>query len=59
MTPGIIAEIQVLAERAERLRIAKNIRLLAIEGRASGKSENATAVLDHLADMIERGEFSK
>ncbi|ARU40178.1 hypothetical protein CCB80_03110 [Armatimonadetes bacterium Uphvl-Ar1] len=63
MTPASIAEIQLLAERAERSKIAANIRLLAVQGREdarkSGRDERSTAILDQLADMIERGDFSE
>lgn len=63
MNAASVAEIQLLAERAERSKIAKNLRLLAIQGREdarrAGRDERATAIFDHIADMIERGEFSE
>jgi len=67
MTPLEIAQIQCDAQKAERQRIASNIRLIAAQEEEllnrrdsfTGSQNKAKSILRNFADMIERGEFSQ
>ena len=67
MTPLEIAQIQHDAEKAERQRIASNIRLMAAQEEQilnqrhslTSSQNKAKSILRTFADMIERGEFSQ
>lgn len=63
MNPVTVAEIRIIAEREERQKIARNIKLLASQGReqarVTGRDDKSTFILDKIADMIESGEFSQ
>ena len=58
MSPIEIARIQLDAAKAERQKIAANLRLLTAKGKEQGATDAAVKILNQLAASIERGDFS-